>query len=529
MKSHFLSFAAVTLVSGSLGCESNTAPVLIAPPTFTFTTDTATPLTGTLAFTADRPVRLTVETELVGNDDTWTQSFTGEAATWSVPMLHFAAGERHRLRVRTTDALGRVSVTSLEITAPALPENFPPLTTQIEDAAAVEPGMVVFAVPPTNNTRPSHVVALDERGRVVWFHRTMARISDVAPTPEGTFLMTVGRTQGVEIDAFGTELRRFHARREASPRAGSTAVATDTFHHELHRREDGSYLALSSEVRDFNSFATSEVDPTPRTSVAHVVGDVLVHFEEDGTIRRELNFFDIFDTSRFGYDSFGSFWDVTYPEAMGTLDWSHANAALYEPETDSYLVSMRHQDAVASIASDGNVRWILGPLNGWTGALAEAVLMPSGEGYTHPYQMHAPRWTSRGTLMLFDNGVGRASPPDAVLPDTERYSRVVEYRINTTDRTVEQVWEYGRERGFELYASIVGDSDELPATGNILGVFGGLLPAENGEAAARIVEVTHTTPPRLVREIVLGDDNPDGTASTIIYRAAHITTLYPSL
>lgn len=130
--------------------------------------------------------------------------------------------------------------------------------------------------------------------------------------------------------------------------------------------------------------------------------------------------------------------------------------------------------------------------------------------------------------MLFDNGVGRASPPDAVLPDSERYSRVVEYRIDTNAGTAEQVWEYGRERGFELYASIVGDSDELPVTGNILGVFGGLLPAENGEAAARIVEVTHTTPPRLVREIVLGDDNPDGPASTIVYRAAHITTLYPS-
>ena len=55
-------------------------------------------------------------------------------------------------------------------------------------------------------------------------------------------------------------------------------------------------------------------------------------------------------------------------------------------------------------------------------------------------------------LTVFDNGDGRGftQPEDP----KEKYSRAVMYRIDERKGTVEQVWEYGRNRGHELYSPI---------------------------------------------------------------------------
>ena len=46
----------------------------------------------------------------------------------------------------------------------------------------------------------------------------------------------------------------------------------------------------------------------------------------------------------------------------------------------------------------------------------------------------------------------------------------MQYRIDETDHTIRQVWQYGKERGEELYSERCGDADYLP-NGNRLGFF----------------------------------------------------------
>lgn len=61
--------------------------------------------------------------------------------------------------------------------------------------------------------------------------------------------------------------------------------------------------------------------------------------------------------------------------------------------------------------------------------------------------------------MLFDNGFGREYGSAA------SYSRMVRYRISESAAgggTIAQVWQYGKNRGEELYAPIVSDVDYLP-------------------------------------------------------------------
>jgi arylsulfate sulfotransferase len=502
-----------------LAACSNPPPLL---PTLELSADA--PLAARLRVQLDRPARLSATVR--AGDDSWEHAYDELRTSWDVPLLGLLPDTQHHVTFRATDAEGAdIALAPVDVRTSALPDAFPQLEVAVDEPQSREPGFVVFAVPPRSLGEPSHVVALDRMGRVVWYFETLERLSDAVPTPHDTLLLNVGKTQMVEIDMLGHELRRFHARREATPHADSVAVATDTFHHEVLQRADHGFLALSTSIHDVSGYPTSELDATPRTMVAHVVSDRIVELSPDGTLEHELDLFDVLDPTRVTYDSFGAFWDTTYSElAPGTIDWAHANAVIRAG--DDYIVSLRHQDAVVRMSRDGEVQWILGPPARWSGELLAKVLTPVGADFIYPYKMHSPALTAEGTLMLFDNGVGRASPPDAELPFEQRFSRAVEYEIDVAAGTVREVWQYGRERGTELYASIVGDADPLPTTGNALLTFGGVLPTKEGVPAAYVLEVSRQTPARVLFEVRVLDDNPDGPASRIVYRAEHVPSLY---
>lgn len=55
-------------------------------------------------------------------------------------------------------------------------------------------------------------------------------------------------------------------------------------------------------------------------------------------------------------------------------------------------------------------------------------------------------------MTIFDNGDGRGLEQPA-LP-TMKYSRFVEYKIDEKNMTVQQVWEYGKDRGYDWYSPI---------------------------------------------------------------------------
>ncbi|MCX7879997.1 MAG: aryl-sulfate sulfotransferase [Ignavibacteria bacterium] len=78
-------------------------------------------------------------------------------------------------------------------------------------------------------------------------------------------------------------------------------------------------------------------------------------------------------------------------------------------------------------------------------------------GFSH---QHEPRILSNGNLLLFDNGNLRPTP----------FSRVVEYQIDETRKTVTKVWEYIAPNNIVSYA--MGGAQRLP-NGNTLISWGG--------------------------------------------------------
>ena len=103
----------------------------------------------------------------------------------------------------------------------------------------------------------------------------------------------------------------------------------------------------------------------------------------------------------------------------------------------------------------------------------------SPEGFDFPWGQHAPELLPNGNVILFDNGYLRNFNFDV------NYSRAVEYQIDEQNRTVEQIWQYGKERGKEFFSMLISDVDYLYNSKNIL-ITSGFI-AHNG----KIVEVNY--------------------------------------
>ncbi|QQX80467.1 aryl-sulfate sulfotransferase [Shewanella sp. KX20019] len=157
-------------------------------------------------------------------------------------------------------------------------------------------------------------------------------------------------------------------------------------------------------------------------------------------------------------------------------NWAHVNSVEYDAADDSIILSLRHQGNV-KIGRDKEVKWILSPSIGWEGDLADKLLTPvdsdgdkiecTEKGYCadsdfdftytqHTTWLNGKTYSDGSTgIVSFDNGDGRHMDQPA-LP-TMKYSRAVEYKINEDDMTVEQTWEYGKDRGYEWYSVVTSN------------------------------------------------------------------------
>src|SRR5262245_25577898 len=99
----------------------------------------------------------------------------------------------------------------------------------------------------------------------------------------------------------------------------ATAVKADTFHHEFMELPWRTLLTISTEVRHFDRYPSSETDPAAPRRPANVVGDVIIEFTRDGRIVNQWRLLDILDPYRIGYDSLSGFWNKIY--GIETFDW----------------------------------------------------------------------------------------------------------------------------------------------------------------------------------------------------------------
>jgi hypothetical protein len=398
----------------------------------------------------------------------------------------------------------------------------------------MEPGVTLMMVAPSGGGS-GFLLAVDDAGRVVWYHRPSRSTGDAKRMRSGN-LLYIDFSDAVEIDMLGNVVQRW---RTTTPSAfqsiEATEVRTNLFHHELSELPSGNLLALSHEIRRVENYPTSETNPGAATTTAAVVGDLIVEFARDGTIAGQWSLFDIVDPFRLSYDSLAGFWDSTYGNIYGpTRDWTHANSVNHDASDDSFIVSMRHQDAVIKFRRDGRLVWILGNPNRWNNPWAAYLLRPGGT-LEWPYHQHAAKPTPWGTVLMFDNGNHRATPFEPKRTAAETFSRAVEYKVDPQTMTVSQVWSFGDLSEDVFYSSALGNVEVLPRTENILITDGFRNTDAEGKATdsnsgtsrwARVVEVTHQTPPQKVFELIVGDPSRPSPPGWTVYRATRMPSLY---
>ena len=201
------------------------------------------------------------------------------------------------------------------------------------------------------------------------------------------------------------------------------------YHHDYYEMPNGNILVLS------NNFANGTVE------------DYIVELDlRDGSIVKKFDLTDILPM------------DEGVSENSTTYDWFHNNSVWYDEKTNSITLSGRHMDAVINISYDtGKLNWIIGDSTNYSSEWQKYFFKPIGDNFEWQWSQHSAKITPDGYVFIFDNGNNKSKIKENYVDASNSYSRGVMYKIDTSNMTIEQIWEYGKERGSDFYSPYISN------------------------------------------------------------------------
>lgn len=511
-----LAIAAVALAT--MGLPTNALSFLKSP---VFTGSTNAPLAGSLELRTDVDSRVAVT--LDDGTGVRTRFFPKYATAHSIPLFGFKANRTNVITVTVYDRTQNAVSASqpLEFVTAPLPSSFPAINLLSSVPSAMEPGYSLFIWETiVRGTTVAYSTIIDAAGDVVWY--APATGFDIRQLPNGNLFATLG-SSFVESDLLGRTVRTWHP--PAQPLDPHDGVPTD----------HGTILYLADSLQTVTDLPTDPSNLNANHTTASIVYQKVIEMSADTeSLVNAWSPLDVLDPRRISY----LFTSLT--DGLPSLGWDteHANAVIEDPSDNSIIVSMRNQNAVLKFSrATGELKWILGPHENWGPQWQPYLLKPVGTAFDWQYGQHAPVLTPRGTLMLYDNGNFRASPPNFAFTDQNNFSRAVEFRINEQTMEVSQEWEYGGPiLGEWLFTGYMGNAEPEPRTGNVLIDFSAVsyadgvysIPTSPGAVMARFKEVTHDPVPQVVFDLTLTkyDKANAEYINCTVYRVHRIPDLY---
>lgn len=206
------------------------------------------------------------------------------------------------------------------------------------------------------------------------------------------------------------------------------------YHHDYYEMENGNLLIASD---NFDGNGTVE--------------DYIVELNrQTGEIVKEFNLQDVLKM------------DDGQSENWTSYDWFHNNSVWYDKKTNSITLSGRHQDAVINIDyKSGKLNWIIGDPTNWSSEYQKYFFKPVGDNFEWQWSQHAAMITPEGYVFILDNGNNKSKLKENYVDARDSYTRGVMYKIDTENMTIEQVWEYGKDRGSSFYSPYISDVDYI--------------------------------------------------------------------
>jgi hypothetical protein len=213
--------------------------------------------------------------------------------------------------------------------------------------------------------------------------------------------------------------------------------------HEGYATSDSTALVLGTYTLDVDLSKTI----AGGKQNAKVVGAVIQEVTRSGRV--------LFEWKSFDHMSYmDATEDIDYTQPL--IDVVHVNSVIRDTD-GSLIISCRHLDEVIKISrTTGQILWRMGGSKSKNNQFR--FLNDTVNGFVGFSHQHSTTRTSRGTLLMFDNGNLRTAP---------RYSRVVEYDVDEQSKTVKKIFEYSPST--PVYAVSMGSVYELPNQNLLIG------------------------------------------------------------
>ncbi|HIT11533.1 MAG TPA: aryl-sulfate sulfotransferase [Candidatus Pelethosoma merdigallinarum] len=379
------------------------------------------PLTALVMFETEEEVTPTITVH--GEDELSTFSHTFESSKIHyLPVYGLYPDTENTVTITYTED-GEEKEKELKIKTEALPEDFI-LPTSVEADKENLSNDLYFFTPSSKG----YTCAYDVNGDVRWYLSSNA-LWDNARLENGHLLISTERlinspyymTGLYEIDLLGKIYQEYSL--------------PGGYHHDYDELPNGNLLVASD---DFNN-------------PSGTVEDYIV--ELDRTTGNIVKTFDLKDVLPM---------EEGKSENWINYDWFHNNSVWYDEATNSITLSGRHQDAVINIDYEsGELNWIIGDSTNWSEEYQKYFFTPVGDDFEWQWSQHAAMITPEGYVFILDNGNNKSKVKEEYVSAEDSYTRGVMYKIDTDEMTIEQVWEYGKERGSEFYSPYISDVDYI--------------------------------------------------------------------
>ena len=373
------------------------------------------PLTALVMFTTDEETE--VEVTIKGKDKNSTFTHTFESAKEHyLPIYGLYANKENEVILK----VGEESKT-LKIKTEALPDNMalPTSVTAKKDKLGND---LYFFTPSSSG----YTVAYDVNGDIRWYLTNYA-LWKVDRLENGNLLLSTERlvnspyymTGMYEMTLLGKIVKEYSL--------------PGGYHHDYYEMPNGNFLVAS------DNFSSGTVEDYI-VEMDRNTGEIVKTFDLTKILNKE--------------DGKSENWTQ--------YDWFHNNAVWYDEKTNSITLSGRHMDAVINLDYEtGKLNWIIGDPTNWSEEYQKYFFTPVGDDFEWQWSQHAAMITPEGYVFILDNGNNKSKIESEYVPASKSYTRGVMYKIDTENMTIEQIWEYGKERGSSFYSPYISDVDYL--------------------------------------------------------------------
>lgn len=442
--SHFANQAAVVKsLESELAKKPNLENAFVAVDPFGIS-----PLTAVVVFATDEPAQISVS--VAGKDEATAieHTFDEYSTEHIVPVYGLYADTENKVTITARNKSGKSNSHEFSMKTDMLPSDISKTEVKAKQADKMAKGLTFVDCPHVNG---NYMLAVDANGDIRWYLSEKKYNGSVMLThlKNGNMLISNGEPIPNTYNNLPTVF-------EISP-LGRVAAAYNVYgiHHDIRETKEGNLIfGASKEGRDSQNDYIVEVD------------------RKTGNVLKTWDLKEIIPMTEYKADA---------PYTGGTSNWFHNNAIWYNEDKHEMLVSGRHQNAVLKFDTDTKkIKWILSKTIGDKNEqLRQYLLKPIGDNFEYPTAQHAAMELPDGKIMLFDNTNFDIVDNSGNLLQDKLYSRAVIYDIDEQNMTVRQVWEYGKERGRELYSSFISDVDYLGENHYLLD-FGGQYIGNDG-------------------------------------------------